>query len=109
MANDRKHCHDMEAQLKALGHEMRRAIMGVYVDKGGDTPISPRDVAGVLDQPLSNVSYHVRVLADCEAITLVSTKPVRGSMQHFYRPSTKFVELPWVADVLGLDVTAEAA
>lgn len=109
MAKDRKHRHDTEAQLKALGHEMRRAIMGVFVGIGGDTPVSPREVSGVLQQPLSNVSYHVRVLADCEAITLVSTKPVRGSVQHFYRPSARFVGLPWVASVLGLDATAEAA
>ena len=72
-------------------------------------PISPREVSGALSQPLSSVSYHVRVLADCEAITLVSTKPVRGSMQHFYRLSPKFIGLPWVASVLGLDPTAEAA
>ncbi len=109
MAKDRKHRHDTEAQLKALGHEMRRAIMEVFVGKGDDTPISPREVSGVLQQPLSNVSYHVRVLADCEAITLVATRPVRGSMQHFYRPSAKFIGLPWVASVLGLDATAEAA
>jgi hypothetical protein len=30
-------------------------------------------------------------------------------MQHFYRPSATFIELPWIADVLGLDTTAEAA
>ena len=108
MPRDKKHRHDTEAQLKALGHEMRRAIMGVFV-RDGDTPVSPREVSGALRQPLSNVSYHVRVLAECDAITLVSTKPVRGSMQHFYRPSTAFIALPWVASVLGLDATAEAA
>ena len=38
-----------------------------------------------LTQPLSNVSYHVRVLADCGVLELVRTRQVRGSMQHFYR------------------------
>jgi DNA-binding transcriptional ArsR family regulator len=109
MAKDRKHRDDTEAQLKALGHEVRRAIMGVFVAQGVGTPVSPREVSGMLRQPLSNVSYHVRVLADCGAIKLVTTRPVRGSMQHFYRPSAKFVGQPWVASVLGLDATAEAA
>jgi DNA-binding transcriptional ArsR family regulator len=109
MAKSRKQRNDTETQLKALAHETRLAIMAVFVGKGADTPVSPREVSGVLRQPLANVSYHVRVLADCEAIRLVYTKPVGGSMQHFYRPSATFIALPWVANVLGLDATAEAA
>src|SRR4051812_33175379 len=70
MAKDRKHRPDTEAQLKALGHEMRRAIMEVFVGTDDGTPVSPREVSGMLQKPLANVSYHVRVLADCEAITL---------------------------------------
>ena len=90
MAKDRKHRHDTEAQLKALGHEMRRAIMEVFVGKGDDTPISPREVSGVLQQPLSNVSYHVRVLADCEAITLVSTQ-TRSGLDAAFLPAVREV------------------
>jgi hypothetical protein len=41
---------------------MRRAIMEVFVGKGDNTPVSPREVSGVLGQPLSNVSYHVRLV-----------------------------------------------
>ncbi len=51
--------------------------------------ISPRELAAKLDQPLSALSYHVRVLAECEAVELVRTKKVRGSTQHFYRPTIK--------------------
>jgi hypothetical protein len=106
-----KHEHEdpkVHEQLAALRHELRRRIMQIL---GGspDQPISPRQVSGKLHQPLSNVSYHVRVLADCKAITLVDTKPVRGSMQHFYRPDPAFIGQPWVASVLGLDSAAEAA
>ena len=68
--------------------------------------ISPREIASDLQQPLSNVSYHVRVLADCGVIELVRTKPVRGSMQHFYR---RDVEAPWARLVLGLDETTGRA
>lgn len=83
--------------LVALRHPVRRDILRVME---GKRAISPRQVASALHQPLSNVSYHVRVLADCAAVTLVGTKPVRGSMQHFYRAS---VEAPWARQVLGLD------
>jgi DNA-binding transcriptional ArsR family regulator len=84
--------------LAALRHPVRRDILRVMV---GKKAISPREIASALDQPLSNVSYHVRVLADCAAVSLVNTKPVRGSMQHFYRARIK---APWARQVLGLDV-----
>lgn len=109
MAKTHKHRQDTEAQLKALGHGIRRAIMKFFVGEGSGKAVSPREVAEALGQPLSNLSYHVRVLADCEAITLVSTKPVRGSMQHFYLASPQFIDLPWVAMVLGLDAATDAA
>jgi DNA-binding transcriptional ArsR family regulator len=83
--------------LVALRHPVRRDILRTMAD---EEAISPRDIANALRQPLSNVSYHVRVLADCAAVSLVSTKPVRGSMQHFYRTA---IEAPWARQVLGLD------
>jgi len=99
MPRDKKKDDHTEDLLKALGHEMRRRILRVLIGRT-ESPISPREVAGELRVPLSNVSYHVRVLADCAAISLVKTKPVRGSMQHFYSPSPEVVRLPWVATVL---------
>jgi predicted transcriptional regulator len=83
--------------LVALRHPLRRDILRRMA---GEKAISPREVAKDLCQPLSNVSYHVRVLADCAAVSLVSTKPVRGSMQHFYCVT---IEAPWALHVLGLD------
>jgi DNA-binding transcriptional ArsR family regulator len=83
--------------LVALRHPVRRDILRVMA---GEKAISPREIASSLHQPLSNVSYHVRVLAECAAVSLVSTKPVRGSMQHFYRAA---IEAPWARQVLGLD------
>jgi DNA-binding transcriptional ArsR family regulator len=82
--------------LVALRHPLRRAILR---EMAGEDAISPREIASALEQPLSNVSYHVRVLADCAAVSLVGTKPVRGSMQHFYRTAIK---APWARQVLGL-------
>ena len=83
--------------LVALRHPLRREILRAME---GEEEISPRQLAASLDQPLSNVSYHVRVLSQCAAVSLVRTKPVRGSMQHFYRAT---VEEPWARKVLGLD------
>jgi DNA-binding transcriptional ArsR family regulator len=82
--------------LVALGHPLRRRILRLMA---GEETISPREMSEALEAPLSNVSYHVRVLADCAAITLVRTEPVRGSMQHFYCPS---IAAPWAREVLGL-------
>lgn len=83
--------------LVALRHPLRRDILRTMA---GEEAISPREIASALAQPLSNVSYHVRVLADCAAVSLVSTKPVRGSMQHFYCTA---IEAPWAREVLGLN------
>jgi DNA-binding transcriptional ArsR family regulator len=83
--------------LLALRHPLRREILRRMA---GEKAVSPRQLANLLDRPLSNVSYHVRVLADCAAVTLVSTRPARGSMEHFYRGAIK---APWARQILGLD------
>jgi len=90
------HRSDDNDLLVALRHPLRRDILRQMT---GEEAISPREIASALRQPLSNVSYHVRVLADCAAVALVGTKPVRGSMQHFYRSA---IEAPWARQILGL-------
>ena len=70
------------------------------------TAISPRELSQMLEEPLSNVSYHVRVLVDCAAVTLVDTQPVRGSMQHFYCSA---VDAPWARQVLGISEVEDEA
>lgn len=62
--------------------------------------VSPRELAEALSEPLSNVSYHVRVLVDCDVLRLVGTRPVRGSTQHFYRAT---VEPEWARAALELN------
>jgi DNA-binding transcriptional ArsR family regulator len=89
------HTDDNEL-LIALRHPLRRQILRAMA---AQDPISPRQISDELRQPLSNVSYHVRVLADCGAVTLVDTAPVRGSMQHFYSTA---IEEPWALAALGL-------
>jgi DNA-binding transcriptional ArsR family regulator len=70
----------------ALGHPMRRRVLRKMM-KGGE--VSPRQLAAGLSEPLSAVSYHVRVLAECKAVKLVRKERVRGATEHFYRPAVK--------------------
>ena len=92
--SDRSDTNDL---LIALRHPLRRQILQALAE--GPQPISPRELASSLAQPLSNVSYHVRVLADCSVLELVRTRQVRGSMQHFYR---SMLEAEWARFVLGI-------
>jgi DNA-binding transcriptional ArsR family regulator len=89
--------------LTALRHPLRRKILRAM---DGSDAISPTEVATTISEPLTNVSYHVRVLAECAAVTLVKTKPVRGSMQHFYR---SMLDTPWARQALGLYEAGERA
>jgi DNA-binding transcriptional ArsR family regulator len=73
--------------FNALGHAMRRQILREML--GTQEEASPRDLAARLSQQLSALSYHVRVLAECDAIKLVRTEKIRGSTQHFYRVTVK--------------------
>jgi len=82
--------------LVALRHPVRRQILREMAD---GQAVSPRELSERLDLPLSNVSYHVRVLADCATVSLIHTQPVRGSMQHFYRSA---LDAPWARQILGL-------
>lgn len=87
--------------LGALRHPLRRMILTALAAtdrKDG----SPRELSDELDAPLSNISYHFRVLVKCEALDLTRTRPVRGSVQHFYKPAEQFMSDPTVATVLGL-------
>lgn len=82
--------------MRALGHPMRQDLLK---EMYGRAEISPRELSQRMGAQLTTVSYHVRVLAECEAIKPVRTRPVRGSMQHFYCFA---IEARWVFEVLGL-------
>ena len=86
----------------ALGHPTRRRILR---EMDGGPPASPRELTERLDDTLSNVSYHFRVLAEAGVLKLVSTRPVRGSTQHFYGME---IDADWAKAVLELDERAES-
>lgn len=83
--------------LVALRHPLRRRILRLLSER---EVISPLEMAIALDKPLSNVSYHVHVLLDCAAVTLVKTAPKRGSIQHFYCST---IEAPWALKIIERD------
>lgn len=71
--------------IKALGHPLRQRVL-IALNKG---VASPSELSKQLGEPLGNVSYHVKILAECEAIELVRTAPVRGAVEHFYRATAR--------------------
>jgi DNA-binding transcriptional ArsR family regulator len=84
MAGSKPKANDL---FNALGHPMRRQVLREMLDSGRE--ISPRELSVRLCEPLSALSYHVRVLAECRAVELVRTERIRGSTQHFYRAVVK--------------------
>jgi DNA-binding transcriptional ArsR family regulator len=79
--------------VKALGHPLRQRILRSLNDR----VTSPSELADELDEPLGNVSYHIRILRENDAIELVKTAPVRGAIEHFYRARvpSQFDEEHW--------------
>lgn len=83
--------------LAALGNPLRRQILRRMRDEDA---ISPLELARDFNLPISNMAYHVRVLASCGAVTLVRVTPVRGAIKHFYRSS---LEPPWARQIIDLE------
>jgi DNA-binding transcriptional ArsR family regulator len=73
--------------VKALDHVLRQHILLAAVQ--GE--VSPNELSKALDEGLSQVSYHVKVLRDdCDGmIEETRTAPRRGAVEHYYRASAK--------------------
>ena len=76
--------------MKALSHPLRVRMLTVLNQKVA----SPSELADELDEPLGNVSYHMRFLADLNMVKLVRTEPRRGAVEHYYEA----LEPPLVSD-----------
>jgi DNA-binding transcriptional ArsR family regulator len=66
---------------KALSHPLRAHVLTILNERVA----SPNQIANELEEPLGNVSYHVKTLAEMGCIELVKTEPRRGAIEHFYR------------------------
>ena len=71
--------------VKAFAHPLRFRILQLLNEREA----SPSVLAQQLDEPLGNVSYHVKILREADAIELVRTRPVRGAIEHVYRATAR--------------------
>jgi DNA-binding transcriptional ArsR family regulator len=71
----------------ALAHPTRVGVMGVLVEG----PASPRQLAEAIDEPLNNVTYHVKQLRDLGCIELDRVERRAGGrvLERFYRASQR--------------------
>ena len=71
--------------VKALAHPMRVEILTIINERMA----SPNELSKELEEGLSQVSYHVKVLKDFECIEMVKTEPRRGAVEHYYRATER--------------------
>jgi DNA-binding transcriptional ArsR family regulator len=79
-----------EVVAYAIGHRTRVHIL-IVLNEGTFTP---GQIAEVIEEPLNNVSNHIRELADAGSIELAKTEQVRNTILHYYRA----VEMPFYSD-----------
>lgn len=93
----------------AMSHPLRVQILGDLSIPGAVW--SPSDYAEEIRQPLSNVAYHFRALLKFDLVEVIEEKPVRGSMEHFYRAkkSALFTNTPAWEKLPGIARTSVAA
>ena len=73
---------------KAMAHPLRGKILMHLTNHG---TASPADLSRVLEEPIGNVSYHVRMLLDLDCVELVDTRQRRGAVEHFYRATRRAI------------------
>ncbi|HYJ23115.1 MAG TPA: helix-turn-helix domain-containing protein [Solirubrobacterales bacterium] len=72
---------------RALNHPLRTEIIAILNDRCA----SPREMADILGEELSNVSYHTKELLKLECIEVVDREQVRGALKTRYRATTKML------------------
>jgi DNA-binding transcriptional ArsR family regulator len=88
-AGDRKKRIE-EVVTHAWGHRTRVLIL-IVLNEGVYTP---GQVAAIIDEPVKNVSNHIRDLVDMGSIELAKTEPKRNTTLHYYRA----VQMPFYSD-----------
>ena len=72
---------DQVRVLKGIAHPMRLELLRALAHRD----LSPARFARLRGEPVSNVTYHFRVLERSGLIEMVGTRPVGGSIEHVYR------------------------
>jgi DNA-binding transcriptional ArsR family regulator len=71
--------------VRALGHQVRVYALAILNERVA----SPNEISKELGESVGHVSYHIKVLKECECIELVDTAPRRGAMEHYYRATDR--------------------
>jgi DNA-binding transcriptional ArsR family regulator len=71
--------------VRAMGHPVRVQALAILNERVA----SPNEISKELGQTVGHVSYHIKVLKECECIELVDTAPRRGAMEHYYRATDR--------------------
>jgi hypothetical protein len=77
---------------RTIGSVVAHPLRSRCLTRLAERTASPAELAIEFRKPLSDVSYHVATLLKAGAIELVGERPVRGSIQHFYRA----ISMPYV-------------
>lgn len=72
---------------QALNHPLRTEIIAIL----SDICASPRELADILDEPLSNVSYHTKELLKLKCVEVVDKEQVRGATKTRYRATMRML------------------
>jgi DNA-binding transcriptional ArsR family regulator len=68
-----------------MGHPVRNDALSILNERVA----SPNEISKELGQSVGHVSYHIKVLKECDCIELVDTAPRRGAMEHYYRATSR--------------------
>jgi DNA-binding transcriptional ArsR family regulator len=71
--------------VRAMGHQVRVQALTILNERVA----SPNEISKELGESVGHVSYHIKVLRECECIELVDTAPRRGAMEHYYRATDR--------------------
>lgn len=74
--------------MKALGHPIRQRILHVLTEHDES---SPSEVARIIGESVNTVSYHFRILRECDAIELDRKEIVGTTVVHLYRAKVRAV------------------
>jgi DNA-binding transcriptional ArsR family regulator len=85
---------------RAIDHPLRRELLKLLLEQS--QKLSSRDLAELTEQPLSTVSYHLRVLEGHEAVEPVADEPIMGTANRYYEPAEIVGETPWLLAAIGL-------
>lgn len=68
-------------KINACSGPPRRRILRLF---SLSNPLSPTEIARLLEEPVSNIAYHLRVLDELDTVELVNERQARGAIEHFY-------------------------